>query len=72
MTSDETSTLGAAEIAALRTIISRQSVVGTARAMRVSRHTLERGLAGLGIRHGSAAMIRLALLAAGHATEARP
>jgi hypothetical protein len=61
MTADETSTLATTEIATLRRMIARTSVVRTAKMCRVSRHTLERGLAGLGIRHGSAVLVRLAL-----------
>lgn len=52
-----------AEIAATRTVVARLGVVRAAQALGVGRTTLERGLAKLGIRNGSLALIRLGIAA---------
>jgi len=55
------SSLGHQEIATLRRIVDADGVVLAAQRLGVARHTLERSIAGLGIRAGSAALLRLSL-----------
>jgi hypothetical protein len=50
------------QIAALRRVVRARGVVGAARFLGLSRGTVERGLAGIGIRPGSIALVRLALV----------
>ena len=62
------SPLGQQEIAALRLVVRARGVVKAAQQLGINRHTLERGLAGVGIRRGSQLQIRLALAT----TDAQP
>lgn len=68
---DDTSTLTPAEVEALRGMVGRLGWVRASRAVGVSRHVVERAIGGLGIRRGSAALIRGALALGQHPTTER-
>ena len=57
----KTSDLTSSELDALRRLVAQHTVVGAARALGISRHSLERMLARLPVRPGTLALTRLAL-----------
>jgi DNA-binding phage protein len=60
------------QIAALRRIVRARGVVGAARFLGLSRGTIERALAGIGVRPGTIALVRLALSVTAQSTPTVP
>jgi hypothetical protein len=53
--------LTSTEIAELRRVVGADSTFGVAQRLGISAHTLTRGIAGVGLRAGTACQIRIAL-----------
>ena len=65
-------TLSPSEIAQLRRAVGADSTFTAAKRLGLSPHTLDRGLAGLGLRQGTQCQLRLALKLVAAQQEPRP